>query len=128
MADAVALDVHTAVLWFFKWFPQESLPEAVEKCFNIMCFMKMLSYLNRSREELVFDADVKYWELRLQVANGCAFQKIIVFLQGNRCVICRIETVERRVSLALLNDEVKVPERLCATMMKMVIAVLGWYL
>ena len=93
-----------------------------------MCFMKMLSYLNRSREELVFDADVKYWELRLQVANGCAFQKIIVFLQGNRCVTCRIETVERRVSLALLNDEVKFSERLCATKMKMVIAVLGWYL
>ena len=76
----------------------------------------------------MFDADVIYRELRLQVATGCAFQRIIVSLQGNRCVTCHIEKDERRVSLALLNDEVKVSERLCATMMKMVIAVLGWYL
>ena len=103
-------DVHTAVIWFLKWFPKKSLPADLAHCFNILCFWKMLVELGDYLEDLVLAAETKDWGLRLSVALGFAYQKNIVCQHGNRCVTCHIEEDERRTPLHMLNAEVKISE------------------
>ena len=103
-------DIHTAVMWYLKWCSESSLPPDHEGSFNTLCFRKMYSYLNRSRDDLVFDPDKTDWESRLSVAIAFAFQKNIVCRHGNRCVTCFIKEDSKRVDvdtpLAFLNAEI----------------------
>ena len=104
-------DVHTAVFWFLKWFPKKSLPDNLEKCFNPLCFNKMLVEVGDIVEDLAAAAyAAPVWGLRLQLALGFAYQKNIVCQHGNRCVSCHIEEDPRREPLQMLNAEVKISE------------------
>ena len=112
---AVEGDVHTAVRWYLRWSRAKSLPVAQEACFNIMCFLKMQSYLSRKDERPVIASDAPGWELPLSVALAFAFQKNIVCQHGNRCVTCHIDEDARRRDvdppLEFQNTEVTISQR-----------------
>ena len=112
---AVEGDVHTAVKWYLRWSRAKSLPVAQEACFNIMCFLKMQSYLTRNDERPVIASDASGWELPLSVAIAFAFQKNIVCQHGNRCVTCHLHEDDTRRNVAtplqFLNTEVTISPR-----------------
>ena len=106
-------DVHTAVEWYLKWHATQKLPDDAERCFNILCFKKMFSFLDRNSyfAKSMTALDELPWALRLQVALGFTFQKDIVCVFGTRCVTCHINEDPRRVKcggLAYLNAEVEI--------------------
>ena len=104
-------DVHTAVEWYLKWFPEQRLAEVDNGIFNVVCFRRMHSTLRSSREEFVVDPEVTDYEWRLVVAIGFVWQKDIVCAFGNTCVTCHIDEDSRRASrLEFLNAEVQISE------------------